>query len=85
MERKVAGRVVWDGVSSCYVPLRKLELSSTSCNASRAQKILRDNPCYTVQFSGNFIVSRKVVSDEVGGCFLAVILSICSGQKHKVK
>ena len=55
------GDTLCNGIVNCCNPLRKVELSSTSCNASHNKK-LRDNPCYTVQFSSN--LSRNAIARQ---------------------
>ena len=69
------GDTLCNGYVNCCNPLRKVELSSTSCNASRNNKNW-DNPCYTVQFSSDLspnAIARQVAK-KIAQCNRALTL-----------
>jgi len=67
------GDTLCNGTTSCCNALRKVDLNSTSCNTVLNvvhQKTLRDNPCYTLQFSRNLFCNgvARQVAEKIAQC-----------------
>ena len=74
-DKLLEGDTLCNSIVNCCNPLRKVELSSTSCNAPRNKK-LRDNPCYTEQFFSNLShngIARQV-AERIAQCNRSFII-----------